>query len=391
MQQVQPYIQQLDDITLTLGTAPQQRTINLKDLEQRILDNKYAHLYALGIESKLTPTFTTTPTVVGHNSSTSDIEFSDGEDVLFKGQGNDLRMFERLENGGDLISEVIQTTSTNPRWIRRIIELGPAQLQGSPIDFARPCAEFVNGYLKLTGSALTDISADCTAATLVYRVYAYMMPSDELRFPAKYQRQVVANGGTGTKIVGQAAYAFLGAVKATGAAGYTAFAAGDFGRVSVRTGTMRPVQNVSAPVLTGAYNQSFRRGEVSPIAGEPNDATFDVNWRQVNLTSPTALAAQTADLQALLWCPPDTQLSKLNARVAEQVIVDFSGSLGANGAYLVGRFLPMTGEQANKRAGKVGKALGISTGTPYAKTLGGKALGSHPMAQYWTYAVKGAG
>jgi len=387
-QELQPYLQQFDQQSWTLSTVPQQKTINLKDLEQRIIDNRYAHLLGFMIELKLTPTFTTAPTLVGNHACISDIEFSDGQDVLFKGDGNALRMFERLENGGNRIGDVLAQTSTNPRFMRKFLMLGPTSLDGNPTDFARPAAEFVNGYLKLTCSALTDISADTTVATLTADVAAIMAPYDELKFPAKYQRKVDANTGTGMKITGEAAYAFLAAVKNST---YGSFVSNDFGRVTVRTGRNRVVANVDAEVLAAVYNGQFARGSLDQVQGEPRDATYDVNARQVNQATPTALAAGTPDLQPVLWMPPSSRLSKLTARVSEQLIVDYAGSLAATAFWLSGRFLPHQPDSVDQRARKVAATLDISGGKPTAKTLSKKGVRASPMAKYWTYSMKAAG
>lgn len=390
--QYQPYIQQLPDLSFTLGTTQTKQSHDLKQLEKTLFrEAEIANLIGFVIEVELDPTFTAAPTVIGHNNALANIRFYDGQDALFDGQGNDLRMFESLEQGWSIMGEAITQTSTNLRYWTRFLPVGPMHLAGSPSDYAIPCAELAQGgTLDFTPSVLTDVSADTTAATMVVRTGAVLVPSrDELRIGPKYQRLVQPNKGSGTTIGDEALYAYIGAVDAA----YAAFGAGDWGKVSIGT-TKRGkyVDSVDAELLGRAFNAQMAPGLLGQIQGEPRDATYDVAYRIPNFASPTAIAAQAAALQPMLWCPRGCRLSKLNARVDQDdnLKIEYSGAQsGSAGSYLCGRFLPHTADTVERRVRKAAQVLGKNAGKPMAKTLNKRApKPSKQAAKYGVYYAK---
>lgn len=395
MKQYQPYIQQLADLSFTIGTTQSPQVVQLKELEKKLYqESEIANLIGLGLEVTVTPTFTTAPTVVGHNAALAKVELYDGADMLADVNGNDLRMFETLENGRTILGEAITQTSTNPRFWSRFLAMGPPNLAGSPSDYMVCCAELAEGaYLRITPSVLTDISADTTAASMTVRVFAYLAPSgNELRIAPKYQRLTRANSGSGFNITDEALYAYIGAVKSQST--YAAFAANDFGKVIIRTTKRgRYVNNVDAELLARAFNTQWQPGSIDQVIGEQRDATYDVAPRIVNFASATALAAQSAALQPLIWTPRDARLSKLKARVDpnDTMTIEYSGGLGANGGFLFGRFMPHTADSIQRRVRKAAGVLGMSAGQPQMKTLSKRAVKPTLQAvKYGVYYAKAA-
>jgi hypothetical protein len=387
MKEYQPYYQQLADLAFTIGTTQTAQVVQLKELEKKLYqESEIANLIGFVLEVTLTPTFTTAPTLIGHNNALASIQLYDGADMLFDGQGNDLRMFETLENGKTVQGEAITQTSTNPRFWSRFLPVGPMNLAGSPSDYMVPCAELAEGgYLRITPSVLTDISADTTAASMTVRVLACLAPSgNELRVGPKYQRLVRANSGSGFQIGDEALYAYVGATNAS----YAAFAANAFGKVTIRTTKRgRYVNNVDAELLARAFNAGWRPGSMDQVMGETRDATFDVAPRIVNFSSATALGPATPALQPFIWAPKDARLSKLKARVDpnDAMTIEFSGAQGASGNHVFGRFLPHTGDSIQRRVRKAAGVLGLSTGQPQPKTLSKRA--AKPTAQSVKYGV----
>lgn len=392
MLQYQPYIQQLPDLTFTLGTTQQKQSIDLKQLEKRIFkESEIANLLGFVVEIDLDPTFTAVPAVIGHNNALANIRFYDGSDALFDGQGNDLRMFETLEQGWSIQGEAVTQTSTNNRYWTRFLPVGPLALAGSPSDYGVACAELSQGgTLDFTPSVLTDVSADTTAAVMVVRTAAVLAPSkNELRVGPKYQRLVQTNKGSGTTLGDEALYAYIAAVDAS----YAGFAAGDWSKISVGT-TKRGkyVDSVDAELLGRVFNSQMAPGLLGQVMGEPRDATYDVAPRIVNFASATAIAAQSPALQPIIWCPRGTRLSKLFARVDQDdtLKIEYSGAQAANtGAFLCGRFLPHSGDAVKRRVAKAAQALGVNAGAPAAKTLNKRApKPSMQQAKYGVYYAK---
>lgn len=393
MREYQPFIQQLADLSFTLGTTQSAQTVQLKELQKKLFqESEIANLLGFVFEIDLDPTFTAVPAIIGHNNALAQIQFYDGSDMLFEGQGNDLRMFESLENGKTVLGEAITQTSTNNRYWSRFLPMGPMNLLGSPSDFAIPCAELAEGgYLRITPSVLTAISADTTAATMTVRIAAMLAPSrNELRIGPKYQRLCRANTGSGFQISDEALYPYVGAVDAA----YAAFGVAAFSKVTVRTTKRgRYVDNVDAELLTRCFNSQMKPGSMDQILGEQRDATYDVGPRINAFADGTLLAAQAGALQPLLWAPKGTRLSKVHARVDQNdsMIIEHSGDQGANGQYLFGRFLPHSGDAVSRRVRKAAGVLGLSTGMPALKTLDKRAAKpSVNAAKYGVYYAKAA-
>jgi len=361
-----------------------QSVVRMRDLPLQLY-GRITHLAALHLEVTLTPAYTTAPTVVGHNALFNRLEFFDGQQVRFSGDGNALRQFERLENGGNRVMEALTNVGTgNPRYFSRTLYLGPPNFAGAPTDFVMPVCALENGELRIKWGALTDLSADCTAATATVRVTAVLVLLDEIRVPPFYERQVYTLGSNDSPIAGRGLYAFVAACNSSS---YDAFAAADLANVTIDTGLGQAVPGTDARVLAKLYNQQYGKGSLDGIAGDPNNATYDVNDRIVNLGTPTAFAAQALDLAPLLWCVPGQYLSKIQAQVESSMRLRWSGSNGAGTIALVGRFLAQPPGAVGSIAERARRALGASGGRIKIKTLS-KEDYSGPFVEFMPWALK---
>src|SRR3990167_4607528 len=261
--------------------------VRLRDLPAEIF-GRIAHVAAIHLVVDLDPTYTTAPTVVGHNALFSRIELFDGQQVRFTGNGNDLRFFEALENGGKRSMEALANATTESRYFSRVIHLGPPNMAGSPTDFVLPCAALENGELRINWGALTDISADTTAATATVYVTAALVLLDEIRIPPFYERQTYTLSGADSPVPGRCLAMFMDLANSSS---YDAFAAADLGNITVSTGLGDILPGHSAPALNHIYNSDWGKGSIDGLAGEPFIAADDDSNRIVNIGTPTALAA----------------------------------------------------------------------------------------------------
>lgn len=346
---------------------------------------RIAHLKAIHFEFDLDPTYTAVPTVVGHNNVINRLEFFDGQQVRFTGSLNALRMFERLENGGNRVMEAVTgNASTNNRYWSRMLYMGPPGFAGSPSDFVYPCAALENAEIRVNWGALTDISSDTTAATCSVRVTAVLVLLDEVRIPPFYERTETTLAGADTPITGRALYAYIGLCNSST---YDAFAAGDIATVTVDTGQGQLVPATDARALSKLYNQEHGRGSLDGLAGDPNNATYDVNDRIVNLGTPTALAAQAFDLQPVVWCPPGTRITKVAGAVESSLRLRWSGANGSGTMALVGRILAQPPTAVAAIAERARRVLGAQGGNIKVKTLS-KDSYNGPAVEFMPYSYK---
>jgi hypothetical protein len=358
-------------------------TVKLRDLATQ-MDGRIAHLAGFLIEVALTATYTTTPTQVGLQKLLSNIEFFDGRQVRFRGNGNDLRQFERLENGtvigGD--AKVAASMSTNPRYFSRFLSMGPAKFQGNPSDYVIPTCLLSNGELRLQCGALLDLSADTTAMSGTIIVTALLVPLDEIRLPPFYERQTYTLTSD-DRLGGKGLYAFLGASKSTS---YDAFAAGEVGSVLVETGTFPIVPTVNGSLLGRAFNASMFNGPIGGVQAEPINATHDTNQREPDYSGVTALLAGIANLQPYLWCEPGCRISKIAARVDNSMRIKTSGTVTTGLRMHVGRFLPQGPDVIDAMQAEAERQLNVR-GKLKIKTLS-KGEYQGPYAAYMPWSVK---
>lgn len=375
--------QQLPTIAIAAGSKS---VIKLRDLTAKV-DDRVCHLLGFIIEEQLTATYTTTPTTVGLNKLISNLEFFDGSQVRFKGTGNDLRQFERLENGGygDGEGRIAAATSAQPKFTRRFLSVGPMRMYGAPKDWVLPNVLLDNGELRITQGALTDISADTTVITGNIVVTALSVLLDDLRIPPFYERQTFTVNSD-DRITGKGLYAFLGYSKDTN---YSAFSAGDIGNVFVDTGTAQVIPTVDSQILTSLYNREFNVGLLNGLQGDPRNGTHDVNQRIVDWSGGTALAAMTADLQAILAMPPGGRITKISSRVDNSLRVKSSGAVTSGLQLHVGRILPQDGGVVGTMVDRALAKLGMKGALRFDLASGKTNPGGKSRArQYLPFAVK---
>jgi hypothetical protein len=357
-------------------------SVPLRTLPPEIM-GRVAHVIGYSFECILAPAFTTAPTVIGQNAMVARLELFDGQQVRFSGGFNDLRMFERLECGGELTPESPTTGTTGQTrcWERTLFN-GPPLLLGSPTDHAYPCASLENGELRFTFGALTDISADTTAATGTINVTAHLVLLDKIRVPPYYERQVYTLSGSDQQFPSKALYAFVGLCNSSS---YDAFTVGDLANITVDTGKGQVVPAVHAAVLWRKYNKDFGRGRVGGLVGDPR-ATTDVAPRDINYGTPTALQAAVADQQPVIWMPPDGRITKIVADVETNLRVRWSGANGSGTIMHVGRFLEQPSSVRATIALKTLQKFGKGGDVPTTATLTGGNPG--PKEQYLPADVK---
>lgn len=363
-----------------------QSIIRLRDLPF-LIGGRIAHLVGFHFEAEVDLTWTTEPTYVGYNFLFKQVELNDGQNVRFLGNGNDLRHFERLENGRIIQADALETTtSTNLAYLTRTLPLGPRRMAGAPTDFAFPCAALENGYLNISWGALTDISADCTAGTGTVYVTAIMVVMDELRIPSFVERRQYSLGGADNPIAGESLWAYASLANSSS---YDAFAAGDLASVFIDTGNFLVVQGVNASTLWKVHNAEMGVGPIEAVAGQPRDATYDVSNRMVNPDTPTALQAMPFDQNPILWVNPGGRISKIPSIVPSQGRIKWTGTQTTAGTIAhVTRILPQPETAVARIGAAAANRLGAQgfTGLADPKPLQGGEVG--PFLPYMPFVMK---
>lgn len=354
----------------------------LQLLPKQYLNAKLAHLFAFVISATLTPTYTTAPTTVGNNNSVLRFDFYDGSFYRFQGGFNDLRMMERMNSGGTRFPDAdTDTASATARYFSRVLHVGPPQMKGAPTDFAIPNGLLSNGEIRIGWGNLTDISADTTAATGSLRIVAKMALYNELRIPPAFQFQRQPITAKDTQIAGRALYLDLFMLNSDS---YDAISAGDFGNFTLDFGFGQVVPSINAKDLTNCYLDDFNRGDLSGIMGEPAGASDD-NGKSVNHASPLAIVATPADLQPVLWVPPDGRLTKC-FMAESQARLKWDGTQ-STGTALYERILAQESQVVGAAAGKALAGTGLSVKEVKVRTLSKRDYGG-PHLLYMPYKVK---
>lgn len=371
--------------TLSYTGIGQLRTTKCNQLDTRI-NGRIAHLLGWNIEVDADPVYTTDPTIVGHNRMISRFEFAVAGQTRFNLSGNGARMFERLENGGHTQMEAIDGASDGNRYWSRWLPLGPARTRRLK-DYAMCVGSMVqDGELRITSAnALADISADTTSFAMTVYVYAVYWLADEVNVPPMFERRedVVA---VGELISGQS---LLHEVALCNSTSFDAITAGDWGNITLEAGTYNPVPSVPAQGLYRAYNAMANRGEIGSLIGEPRSST-DVAQRRVNDATATAIAAQTADLQPVLWQRPGDGITEAHYCPANAKL-SWSGTQVASGnVRLVGRTLRQSGQVYGEMFRRAEDALGTKLAGAKVKTAS-KADYKGPFAEFFPWTAKPVG
>lgn len=316
--------------------AGQSDTIEGK-LLPKMLFGMVMHLSKISATAEFAPTYTTAPTTVGNNNVYTRFDFFDGNINRFTGGWNHLRMFERLISGRNRTADAdTDLASASTRVVRRTLHMGPPNYAGAPVDFAIPCGMLETAELRTQVGALTDISADTTVLTGTTRYVAGLVGLGKVRIPPVYERKYASLTGSDGQLQGRSAYDVVALLNS---GSFDAISAGDFDSISLDLGQGYVVPAINARDLTSQYMDDKDVGDFNSIMGQPQGAGDD-NAKMVNRASPTAIAAQTADLQPVLWTQRDQMLTKLN--VAETSARIFWGGSQSTGIVLTGRFLPQS-------------------------------------------------
>lgn len=342
--QVYPFL--VEEATLTLGAARIKRIINLKEKLPLMLRNKVAHVIGFVTEIAATPTFTTAPNQLGFTSAfRSVVMVADGGRTAIDVSGLDLRAIEAYENGGQIVHPLPDLNGGTGTLFTdaRSIDLGPGNFVGNPSDYAMPCALLDTGTLQLEAPALTDISADTTAATVVQRTYAMIIAMDSIRIPPKMELRGYNTGGNTLELGERALYASL--LMCSNAA-HGLLTNGLIGNITL-TDRRGPIFNgINASILGKQFNTQMAPGQFSIIQGEPRGTT-DHNPKMINQATPTAVLAAAASYQPVLWSPNGSRLPKVEAEGPIKLTWDGSQ---ATAYIVVRRFIPRGEQEASDLA-----------------------------------------
>lgn len=305
----------IEEPTLTLAAARAQRNVNLKEKLPPMVRGRVAHSIGFMVELDLDPTFTTAPDQVGNANSLRSVQFTaEGGRLMVQGagggfQGPDLRALEAYENSGRLVTPDpdLNGGSTNNFYSTRVLDFGPGGFIGNPSDFAMPNVLMDTAVLSLEAPALTDISADTTAGTVIQRTFVLMIPLQSIRIPPKVEVRAFSVSGNALELGERALYLSLFYCDS---ASHGAIAGGDFNNFTLVDRDGPVFNSVPAEILGRQYAAQNAAGQFGIIQGEPRAAQDD-NYKVVNGATPTALVSPTAAYQAVLWNPDGARINKV--------------------------------------------------------------------------------
>ncbi|HEY0644688.1 MAG TPA: hypothetical protein VGD39_14775 [Nocardioides sp.] len=304
----------------------------------------FTHVKKVTFTIRFTPTYASTdsPTVVGMNNVIRRLTITDGEHVKFQGEGgfNLLRTRERYSTGRNRVADADSNpASGTERVFRRTWHVGPPHLAGAPGDFLIPVGLMAgNGSMSATFATLAQLGVGSTgnpsAVTATIQAEAQLALLDHINLPPLYEYKTYSYTGKDLTIPGRCKLESIALLNSTD---FDAWAAGDLGTVRLDLGTGGEVVALPAPHLTALYNDDFASGELGAISGEPG-ISGDDNAKQIDRSSPTAVAAAANDLQPLWWTNP-------HGRIGKQIVVPNALRITSDGSQAtahvaVGRILP---------------------------------------------------
>jgi hypothetical protein len=374
--QIYPWL--VEEQTIALSANRQRRLVNLKEKLPAMLRNEVAHAIALVVETSTTPTFTTAPSVIGQANALRSVQIrGDGGRVMVDAQGPDLRALEAYENSGRLVAPDpdLNGGTGSTFYDVRCIDFGPGEFLGNPSDFAMPCVLLKTGVLEAEAPALTDISADTTACTVVQRVYALLIGLDSVRIPPKVETRTYTVGGNTLELGERALYTSLFMLKS---AAHAAIATGDFSALTLDDRNGNVFNNISTAILQRAFQVQMGVGQFSPIQGEPRAATDD-NSKIVNGATPTALVSPSPAYQPVLWSAPASRITKVE--VEGPIKLRWTGSQAS--AYIaLRRIMPRGEKEATDLAVIVFNELNLKFKGGKVKTLSKLPFGRPDRIEY---------
>lgn len=378
MKQSHHYQWQLPSKTVSAGAVD---TIEGK-LLPKTLFGQICHHAQLNITVDFTPTYTTAPTFLGNNNVYTKFDFFDGSLNRFTGGLANLRNFERYALGKNINADADQdTASAAQRTIRRTMHAGPPNYAGSDSDFAIPCGMLDNAEWRLQCGALTDISADTTVLTGTLRTTSglVLLPA-EARIPPVYERKVSSATGSDTQLQGRALYDAIFLTDTD----QSTIAAGDVAAINLDLGQGLIVPGINAKDVLAMFLADKAQGDFSNIMGEPS-AAGDDNVKQVNRASPTALVGAIADLQPVLWSPPDAMMTK--RPIAESSARLYWGGTDTAMSVYTAKFLPQGKSAIGAAIAKTFAKLPFKPKTARVKTLSKKPYDG-PYVEFMPWIVE---
>lgn len=331
-----------------------------------------AHLVGFLIDVRLTPTFTTAPTLAGFWSFLNSIVWFDSDSERCNLNAFQLRAKLIQECGYNPMPDPdLNSGSGNMFAAKLFIPAGPLNSAGWQTDWLYPVSALKSGELRLNFGALTDFSADTTALTAVVKVTALLATlSQEIRVPPAFERRSFNFNANDCMVQGRALYNSALMLKQS----LAAFSAGDIGDVTIDTGS-GSVPGTPAGQLTAINQLGLLSGIITQLRGEPL-ATTDDNEKVVNLSSPTAIAAADAIIQSLISPFGDARLTKQQYEAMAGMRFKWTGTF-ATPTIVVGRVLAQPAEAATAIAAKA--SVGLGKGAPKSAKI--KTLSGRPWAQ----------
>ncbi len=346
--------------------------LSLRDLMTEY-QGQITHCVGLGFNVHVVPTLTAEATRVGQNALVPSVEFNDGRVVRFRGSFNDLRFFERLENGGKVV-DFGGLAGDIAAYYQRNLWFGPQHMEGFPDDFALPCAALLSGAVSFTFGAITDWSADTTALTAVIYPVAYLIcKPDSITQPCFYERtrQVLTGADTNIPLPG-----LLANLALANSTSYDAFGDADISNVTVETGLGTPIAGVMAANLTHSYNAEWGNTNIDAVVGDSPDVSQALLTSVIrSLSSQTALASCSNDLQPLMWTPPRCKLTGIPAYVPSSFRLTWTGANGSGTVAHVGRFVAQDANARGRISAECASALKRNISLPSFSLLKGSVPG----------------
>ena len=308
-------------------------TSQLKDLPKQVR-GRIPHVRKFLFDVTYTPTTTALPTTVGNNNLVSACDFWDGRVLRFVGGFNHLRAKERLHTGKIRIPDAnTDTASGTARYFQRVLHVGPPQTVNQA-DWSIPTGCLDSGEIRWTFGALTDLAADCTAATGTIRPVALCDVRDDIVIPPAYTFTRYTANSSDLPLPGRALYESVALLNSSS---FDAITAGDFNSISFDMGQGPVVQGIHSVQLQTAWMDAFAVSEMGSNEGDRRGASGD-NARVVNQASPLAIVAPTADMQIVYFTEPGSKITDMDlAETSARLSWDGSQT---SGVVLAGRILP---------------------------------------------------
>lgn len=369
------FLYQLPSSVVAAGATD---TIPLRGLPKAQF-GRIVHLKRLIFKLNFTPTTTALPTMVQNHNLVKNCDIWDGRINRFVGGFNALRTLERIRASRVRLPDPqTNTASGTARYVSRVWHCGPPQSIGGDTDWLIPCGALENGEIRITYGALTDLAADCTAVTGLLKVYAECVVMDEVRIPPALQFLTFNANSADYQMPGRALFMSLFMLNSSS---FDAIAAGDFGNIRLDLGGGDVVPSIPTYALQSAFQDDMEVVEATTFEGEPRGSS-DINSRQVNHGSSTALATADNDLQAVIWTPKRGKMTKQPlAEASARLIWDGSQS---SAFIAVERILAQSATVVSQMGGDALRAISRGPGRTLPKTVS-KVPYTGPLAEFFPW------